>query len=90
MPQGPTQMMVAIDYTNHRGERRWRVIVPNTISYSKSYWHQDDGDQWLLRAQDVEKKETREFPIKNIHQWMAPSVVGEDLTKMFPPPGSSE
>ena len=88
MPQGPTQLLAAIDYTNHRGERRWRVILPHNIAYTESPWHKDDGSQWVLHATDVEKNETRDFPMKHIHRWLAPDA-REDLTqRRFP--GSGE
>jgi predicted DNA-binding transcriptional regulator YafY len=77
--QGPTQLLAAIDYTNHRGERRWRVILPHSIAYAQSIWHKEDGQQWILHATDVELNEKRDFKMADIHQWLAPKK-GQDLS----------
>lgn len=58
---------VEIYYTNHRGERRKRIIVPRTILFENSAWH--PGTQWILHAIDIERGEGREFAMKNIHSW---------------------
>ncbi|MBY0559901.1 hypothetical protein [Hyphomicrobium sp.] len=59
---------VAIDYTNWRGERAWRTIVPQAAIYwGSTEWHPEK--QWLLRALDVAKGEERDFAMKNIHGW---------------------
>jgi predicted DNA-binding transcriptional regulator YafY len=61
--------IVVIDYTNYRLERRERRILPVTLFYGSSPWH--PGEQWFLRALDVEKKETRDFAMADIHGWRA-------------------
>ena len=60
-------LLVKIDYTNYKGERSWRTISPDTLSFSTNTWH--PVRQWLLRAWDVEKKAVREFAMKDIHEW---------------------
>lgn len=60
-------MMVRIDYTNHRGERRQRLIEPQRIFFGQSEWHPDW--QWVLVAFDVEKHAFRNFAMKDIHAW---------------------
>jgi hypothetical protein len=58
-----------IDYTNHRGERRERVIGPPArVWLGRSPWH-GDSVQWFLHAVDVEKGEERDFALKDIHGW---------------------
>ena len=67
-----TMLQVAIDYTNHRGERRWRVITPHSIAFTTSPWHREEGQQWFLHAWDVAKNAKRDFPMTRIHRWLAP------------------
>lgn len=66
---------VRIDYTNWRGERRMRVIRPlaDGFRFTKNNWH---SEQWLLRAQDVETGEIREFAMASIHSW-TPAAGGQ-------------
>jgi hypothetical protein len=63
---------VIIDYTNWRGERRKRRIVPHDIRFDSTDWHKEP--QWLVRAADVElhrqgKPAMRDFALKDIHSW---------------------
>ena len=72
---------VTIDYTNHRGERGPRTIVPVRLRYgTEPPWHPEP--QWLLEADDVEKGERRTFAIRNIHRWVegpeAPAAEDKD------------
>lgn len=59
--------IVVIDYTNHRGERSERRILPSAIRYAEAEWH--PGEQWLMDAFDLEKKADRTFAMKDIHSW---------------------
>lgn len=59
---------VDIDYTNYRGERAVRRIIPVEMTFSASLpWHSEV--QWTLLALDVEKREHRSFAMKDIHSW---------------------
>jgi predicted DNA-binding transcriptional regulator YafY len=58
---------VQIDYTNHRGERRLRLVLPITIWFGKSAYH--PYASWILTAKCLEKNETRHFFMGNIHEW---------------------
>jgi len=60
---------VVIDYTNYRGERRERRIIPHNMFYGRSAWH--DGPQWFLTATDPKKGERRDFAMTDIHSWRA-------------------
>lgn len=60
---------VRIDYTNHRGERAERLIVPHRWYWGSSAWHPEP--QWLLDAEDVEKHQDRTFALCCIHSWTA-------------------
>lgn len=62
-----TDLIVEIEYTNWRGERARRLIIPSTIRFGGSHWHKEQ--QWLLRAWDISKGEAREFAMKDIHDW---------------------
>lgn len=59
--------IVKILYTNWRGEKAVRAIIPKTIYFGSTQWHPEK--QWLLRALDVEKNETRDFALKDIAEW---------------------
>lgn len=62
--------IVIIDYTNHRGERRERRIIPaptGGLVFMETPDHKPA--QWVVRAWDVEKKAQRTFALKNIHSW---------------------
>ena len=58
---------VLIDYTNWRGERGERRVLPLSIQWESSEWHPDP--QWIVHAVDVEKGRTRGFAMKDIHAW---------------------
>jgi predicted DNA-binding transcriptional regulator YafY len=60
-------LLVQIEYTNWRGERGRRTIMPSTIRFGTSHWHKEP--QWLLRGFDISKGEMREFAMKDIHYW---------------------
>ena len=64
---GSLKQIVEIDYTNWRGERSKRRIVPMRLTWENNEWHPET--QWLLEALDVEKKEMRTFAFTNIHSW---------------------
>jgi hypothetical protein len=53
------------DYTNFRGKRSVRRIVPLKIGFGSSKYH--PGDQWLLYVRDLDKDLHREFAVKNIN-----------------------
>lgn len=58
---------VKIDYTNWRGERRVRRVLPLNFNYRASEWH--NGEQWIMTAHDIEIDEQREFAMSGIHSW---------------------
>lgn len=61
--------VVVIDYTNHRGERHLRRIVPSRVFWDRTKWHPEP--QWLLEAFDVDKGAYRYFALQDIHSWMS-------------------
>ena len=60
---------VRICYTNHRGERRERVILPTRIYFGSNEWHKEP--QWLMLVHDFEKGESRHIAVKDISSWTA-------------------
>ena len=64
----PLSEAVMIDYTNHRGERSVRGVVPISIRFGTSEWHRNE-EQWLMRAHDLTRNAEREFAMKDIHSW---------------------
>lgn len=60
---------VEIDYTNWKGERAKRVIIPHPqgLFFGANQYHTEP--QWLLNATDVEKNAPRTFALKDIHSW---------------------
>jgi hypothetical protein len=61
---------VTIDYTNWRGERAVRRIIPEGICFVANEWH--PTEQWIMTAIDVDKGgEVRTFAIAQIHSWTA-------------------
>jgi hypothetical protein len=58
--------VVWIDYTNWKGERRIRRVLPERIMWGSDPYH--TKPQFLLSAQDPEKG-TRTFAMKDIHAW---------------------
>lgn len=61
------KFIVSIDYTNWRGQRRWRQVIPFCVTFDSNEWH--PSQQWLLEALDVETNEMRTFAMQHIHEW---------------------
>lgn len=59
--------LVQIDYTNWRGERGKRNITPIGTWFGKTDWH--NVPQWFMKAMDQDKKQIRDFALKDIHSW---------------------
>lgn len=58
---------VRVLYTNWRGEKRWRRIIPQRMYFGSTEWHPEH--QWLLDVLDLEKKEFRTFAMEGILSW---------------------
>jgi hypothetical protein len=56
---GPPTPPLVIDYTNWKGERRPRTIVPLRVFYGRSEFHQEP--QWFIHAIDMEKQGTERY-----------------------------
>lgn len=62
--------VVIIDYTNWRGERAERKVIPGRFVYEATEWHPEE--QWILYAFDVERNNERGFALLNIHSIKKP------------------
>lgn len=58
---------VIIDYTNYKGYRMKRRILPIAIAFENNEWHPET--QWLLEAVDLDRNVTRTFALTQIHSW---------------------
>ena len=63
MPMQP--MAIVLDYTNWKGERRDRRVMPLTLWFGVSEFH--DEAQWFIRAIDLERNVMRDFALATIH-----------------------
>lgn len=63
----PETIKVTLDYTNYKGERKTYHIIPDKLLFISNKWHPEP--QWLLKAWDLNKKDTRFFAMKDIHKW---------------------
>ncbi len=59
--------VVKIDYTNYRGERKERLIIPHALRWASTEWEPET--QWILEAYDIQKEARRDFAIQDIHSW---------------------
>lgn len=64
----PLGHMVAITYTNYKGETANRFIFPISIWYGRTRYYPYPG--WLLRAYDTKRRQVRDFSMGDIHTWM--------------------
>jgi hypothetical protein len=62
------EKQIKILYTNWRGEKAWRNIIPIEIWFGSTKWHEEK--QWLLKALDVEKAAERDFALKDVESWL--------------------
>jgi hypothetical protein len=57
-----------IDYTNHRGERRERTILPKYWRMEANQWHRTLG--WICYAVDLDDGREKGFAMSGIHSWI--------------------
>lgn len=62
------ERVVVIDYTNWKGVRGMRRILPiRWVFVHDNEYH--PGNQWLLKAFDFERDDYRDFAMSGIHSW---------------------
>lgn len=59
---------VVIDYTNHRGVRERRSVMPRAIFFGTSEFHPGPA-QWFLSAYALDRRAERVFAMRGIHEW---------------------
>jgi predicted DNA-binding transcriptional regulator YafY len=59
---------VSIFYVNYKGERDTRLINPISLYFGSTDYHPEK--QWILHAWDYDRRDFREFAMKDIKQWM--------------------
>lgn len=60
---------VWVDYTNYRGERRVRAVLPLKVVFAATAYH--PTPQWLLVVTDLERGEERTLAFSGIHGFPA-------------------
>lgn len=61
----PPVAEVILDYTNWKGERRLRRVLPRELWYGVTNYHREP--QWFIRGVDLEKNAVRDFALRDIH-----------------------
>lgn len=56
---------IRVDYTNYKGERRIRKVIPIKIKFGHSDFHK--MDTWLMDVYDLEKEAFRTYAFLGIH-----------------------
>lgn len=59
---------IRVQYTNYKGITAIRSIIPLFPWYGRSKWHSEK--QWFLQVIDVDKKEVRDFAMKDIKEFL--------------------
>lgn len=67
---------MTIDYTNYRGERGPRRILPLRTYHGSTEYHPEP--QWLMEALDIAKGENRVFAMRDIHSMDGSAVVQQE------------
>lgn len=57
------KLPISVDYINWRGKTRTRKIIPLSIAFGSTKYHQEP--QWLLTAIDTEDKIEKQFALKD-------------------------
>ena len=58
---------IRILYTNWKGITSYRNIIPKSIEFKSTEWHNEE--QWILNAFDIDKNAERGFALKDIKEW---------------------
>jgi predicted DNA-binding transcriptional regulator YafY len=90
--------ILTLDYTNWRGERAPRRVVPMYVWHGETDWH--PGKQWFMHALDVERETERDFALSGIAGWPVPaetatrmeanSMFAMEITRRLNPTGDTD
>jgi predicted DNA-binding transcriptional regulator YafY len=56
------------EYINWEGKKAVRTVQPIKLWFGKTQWH--PKEVWLLKAFDLDKKEERDFSVKDILKFL--------------------
>lgn len=54
-----------VRYRNYRGEVSTRHIIPLGVWFGVSEFHASEGEQWFVKAYDIDKEDNRDFALKD-------------------------
>jgi predicted DNA-binding transcriptional regulator YafY len=60
---------LVFEYKNWEGKKAVRTVVPIDIWYGSTKWH--DEEQWLLKAEDLDKGAERDFAVNDIIRFIS-------------------
>lgn len=58
---------IKVEYTNYRGEKGIRTIVPLGYEFGSNEYHKEE--QWLLKVWDIDRQAERVYAAKEITRW---------------------
>lgn len=62
------EKVVKLDYTNWKGIRETRRVVPlGTMEFKSNDFHKEPT--WLMRVFDLDKMAIRDYAMKDVHSW---------------------
>ncbi|CAN5193309.1 hypothetical protein BH09DEP1_BH09DEP1_4960 [soil metagenome] len=59
---------IKVEYTNYRGEKGIRTIVPISFYVGTTEYHPQE--QWLVKLWDVDRQAERIYALKEITRWL--------------------
>lgn len=63
-----TSRRIIVTYTNYKGITAVRDLTPIRFWFGSNQWHPEP--QWMMKAFDEEKRQIRDFAMKDILSWM--------------------
>lgn len=61
------QNPIKVEYTNYRGEKGIRTIIPLGYEFGSNEYHKEE--QWLLKVWDCDRQAERVYAAKEITRW---------------------
>jgi hypothetical protein len=58
---------IKVEYTNYRGEKGVRTIVPLSFFFGTTEYH--PKEQWLIKLWDVDRQAERIYALQEITRW---------------------
>lgn len=58
---------IKVEYTNYRGEKGIRTIVPISFFFGSNEYHTQE--QWLLKVWDCDRQAERIYALQEITRW---------------------